>query len=57
MVDNLDEVHKVLNKMSKQFKDTFSTFGSSLDGSPTYEDNAVFLFLLICNQTIKVKSI
>jgi hypothetical protein len=42
MVDSEKEVYQVLNKMSKQFKDTFSTFGGSLDGSPTYEDNAVF---------------
>ena len=42
MVDNLDEVHKVLNKLSYQFNDNYSTFGASLDGSPTYEDNAVF---------------
>ena len=30
------------NKLSYQFNDNYSTFGASLDGSPTYEDNAVF---------------
>ena len=42
MVDNLDEVHQELGKLSYQFNDKYSTFGASLDGSPTYEDNAVF---------------
>jgi hypothetical protein len=42
MVDSEKEVYEVLNKMSKQFKDTFSTFGGSLDGSPIYEDSAVY---------------
>lgn len=42
MVDSEKEVYQVLNKMSEQFKDTFSTFGGSLDGSITYEDSAVY---------------
>ena len=37
-----DEVFSKLHKFSKKFSDTFSTFGGSLDGSPTYEDSAVF---------------
>lgn len=37
-----DEVYSKLHKFSKEFKDTFSTFGERLDGSPTYEDSAVF---------------
>jgi hypothetical protein len=42
MVDNLNDVYDELEKLSYKFKDTYSTFGSSLDGSPTYEDSAVF---------------
>lgn len=37
-----DEVHEKLQEFSKKFRDTFSTFGGSLDGSPMYEDSAVF---------------
>lgn len=43
MVDSLDDVYKVLDKKKEFFKNNYySTFGSSLDGSKTYEDNAVF---------------
>lgn len=37
-----DEVYSKLHEFSKKFNDTFSTFGGSLDGSPMYEDSAVF---------------
>ena len=37
-----DEIYKELHEFSKKFNDTFSTFGGSLDGSPTFVDSAVF---------------
>ena len=42
MHDTEDEVYEKLQEFSKTFKDTFSTFGERLDGSPTFEDNALF---------------
>jgi len=40
--DTENEVFEKLQEFSKKFKDTFSTFGGSLDGSPMYEDSAVY---------------
>ena len=37
-----DEVYSKLHEFSKKFNDSFSTFGGSLDGSPTFEDSAVY---------------
>jgi hypothetical protein len=43
MFNSLDEIYTELDEIKLKFQNEYySTFGARLDGSPTYEDSALF---------------